>query len=482
MRREDSRDRQIAEQQAQIAELSRQLETALETIAKLRARVAELEEKLGKNSSNSSKPPSSDPPWAEPKPKPKRGKKRKRGGQPGHEKHVRPLVPQDRVDEVVPVKPSNCKGCGAAIDGDDPEAERHQVFEVPEVKPKVTEYLIHTLGCGCGTRTRGALPDGVPRGAFGSNLVALVCWLTGRFRLSKRAAQELLSDLLGTEVSLGAVSKMEREASAALAVPVEEAQTYVGAQPVAHADETGWRECNLKAWLWVAVTPLVAVFKIARSRGAEVAKDLLGADFAGILTTDRWSAYTFVDVLRRQLCWAHLLRDFQAFVERGGTSQRIGESLLARARKMFKWWHKVRDGTMSRDVFQKKMKPLALGIVESLIQGAGCRNAKTAGSCAHMLGLQEALWTFVFIEGVEPTNNFAERIVRAAVLWRRTSFGTQSERGSRFVERILTASATLKLQDRHALSYLTQAVDAHRRGQAPPSLLPTSAPHVALAA
>lgn len=471
----DPRDRLIAEQQAQIAEL-------LALVGTLQRRIAELEEKLGKNSSNSSRPPSSDPPWARPKPKLKKGKKRRRGGQPGHPKHERPLVPPEKVDRVVAVKPDRCGSCGASLVGVDPEPERHQVFEVPEVRAHVTEYQVHTLRCSCGACTKGALPDEAPRGAFGPNLVALVCWLTGKFRLSKRGVRELLSDLLRTEVSVGAVSKMEREASAALAAPVEQAQAYVREQGVAHADETGWRECNRKAWLWVAVTPLVAVFEIARSRGAKIAKSLLGAAFSGILVSDRWSAYSFIDAARRQLCWAHLLRDFQAFVERGGTSRRIGAELLREARQMFKWWHRVRDGTMSREAFQKKMLPVALRVGGLLAQGTGCANRKTAGTCAHILELEQALWTFVLCEDVEPTNNFAERIIRAAVLWRKTSFGTQSPEGSRFVERILTVTATLKLQDRHVLTYLIETIRAHRLGAAPPSLLPSCPTQLALAA
>jgi len=474
VQQEDPRDQLIAE-------LRSQLRAALDVIDQLQKRVAELEEKLGKNSSNSSKPPSSDPPWAKPKHNGRR-KKRKRGGQPGHPRHERPLVSPEKVDKVVSVKPRHCGGCGARLIGTDPEPERHQVFEVPEIRAHVTEYQVHTLGCVCGACTKGALPEGVPRGAFGPNLVALVCWLTGKFRLSKRGVRELLSDLLRTDVSVGAVSKMEREASAALAAPVEQAGAHVRQQGVAHGDETGWRECNRKAWLWVVATPLVAVFQIARSRGAKVAKSMLGAAFAGILVSDRWSAYSFVDAMRRQLCWAHLLRDFQAFVERGGSSKRIGEALLVQARLMFKWWHRVRDGTMSREAFQKKMLSVALGVGELLAQGTRCGNKKTAGTCSHILALEWALWTFVLHEGVEPTNNFAERIIRAAVLWRKTSFGTQSPCGSRFVERILTVTATLKLQDRHVLTYLTEAIRAHRIGSAPPSLLPTQTTKLSLAA
>jgi transposase len=465
-----------------IAELRSQLKAALDVIGQLQKRVSELEEKLGKDSSNSSKPPSSDPPWAKPKPKLRRGKKRKRGGQPGHPRNQRPLVPPDKVDRIIAVKPSHCDGCGVRLIGEDAEPERHQIFEVPHIEAKITEYQLHTLECACGACTTGKLPEGAPRGSFGPNLVALVCWLTGKFRLSKRGVQELLSDLLRTDVSLGAVSKMEREASAALSAPVEEARAYVREQDVAHGDETGWRECNKKAWLWVAVTPLVAVFEIARSRGADIAKSLLGAAFAGILVSDRWSAYRFIDATRRQLCWAHLLRDFQAFVDRGGTSKRIGEALLEQARKMFKWWHKVRDGTMSRESFQRKMLPVIDQVSELLAQGARCHTRKTAGTCAHILGLEWALWTFLFVDEVEPTNNFAERVLRAAVLWRKTSFGTQSEAGSRFVERILTVTTTLKLQDRHVLTYLTEAIQAHRHGDTSPSLLPEQGVRLEIAA
>ncbi len=475
MQHEDPRDRIIAAQQAQIAAQQAQ-------IAELTKRVAELEEKLSKNSSNSSRPPSTDPPWAKPKPKLKKGKKRKRGGQPGHARNTRPLVPQDEVDSVVAVKPDRCGGCGTKLIGKDADPERHQVFEVPEIKADVTEFQLHTLTCACGACTKAELPDDVPRGSFGPNLVALVSWLSGKFRLSKRSVKELLSDLMRTEVSLGTVSKMEHEMSCALAAPVEEARTFVHKQDVAHGDETGWRECNIKAWLWVAVTPLVAVFAIARSRGAKVAKYLLGETFAGILVSDRWSAYTFVSSKRRQLCWAHLIRDFHAFVERGGASERLGKALLKNVKLMFKWWHKVRDGTMSRATFQRNMAPIIDEVSDLLAQGTRCRTGKTAGTCAHILVTEWALWTFVFVDGVEPTNNLAERMLRAAVLWRKSCFGTQSEAGSRFVERILTATATLKLQQRHVLTYLTEAIKAHRRGVAAPSLLPATSKELAKAA
>lgn len=471
----DEKDRIIAEQAALIAELRAE-------IAKLKAHIAELEERLNKNSKNSSKPPSSDPPWAKPKTQPANGMRRKRGGQPGHPKHERPLVPLHKVGRIEVCKPTHCDGCAAALIGDDPAPERHQVFELPKIEPEVIEFQVHTLPCPCGMRTRGKLPAGVTRSAFGPNLVALMSWLSGKFRLSKRAVVEMMSDLLGTKVSTGAVCKMERETSEALAQPVVQARAYVKEQPVAHMDETGWRESNKKAWLWLVLTPLVAVFHISRSRGAEVAKQLLGKAFRGVLATDRWSAYTFVDAMWRQLCWAHLIRDFRAFVDRGGPSRRIGEELLRHVDDMFEWWHKVHDGKMSRRTFRRKMGPVIDRVDALLREGSRCHHRKTAGTCAHILALDWALWTFVFLEGVEPTNNFAEQILRPAVMWRKTSFGTQSKRGSRFVERILTVTTTLKLQNRHVLTYLSEAIKAHRCGTPVQTLLPSIDSQAAIAA
>jgi transposase len=471
----DEKDRRIAELEAIVARQQ-------ELIEKLEKRIADLEERLNRSSRNSSKPPSSDPPWAKPKSRLPDGQKRSPGGQPGHEKHERPLVPPSKVSEFVVVKPTHCGHCGLPLVGNDPDPERHQVFELPKIEPRVTEYQIHTLPCACGAQTRGELPAGVPHKTFGPNLTALVCWLSGKFRLSKRAIVELLADLLGTEVSLGAVCNMEREASEALAAPVAEARAYVKTQPVAHMDETGWRECNRKAWLWVVVTPLVAVFAVARSRGANIAKYLLGKKFAGVLGTDRWSAYAFVDDTRRQLCWAHLIRDFRAMVDRCGPSRRIGDSLLALVDQFFVWWHKVHDGEMPRETFEHNMAPVIDQVDALLRAGTRCANRKTAGTCAHILDLEWALWTFVFADGVEPTNNVAERTLRPAVMWRKTSFGTQSKAGSRFVERILTATASLRLQDRHVLSYLSSAIAARRHNEPAPSILPKTTSCTAAAA
>jgi len=443
-------------------------------VAALSARVAELEAKLASNSSNSSKPPSSDGPGVQRKPKAPTG--RKRGGQPGHKGNHRQLLPVEQVDVLVPLVPKQCSRCAAALHGKDSNPERHQVTEVPPIKPEVTEYQRHALKCAeCGKTTRAELPAGVTTGAFGPRLTSMVGICTGKYRMPKRATQELLSDFLGVELSLGSVPRLEQQISRALAASVEEARSFVRKQAVIHQDETGWRENKQRAWLWVAVTSKVSVFVIDRSRGAGVARRMLGEGFDGTLVSDRWSAYTWVHPLHRQACWAHLLREFQGFVERKGALTDIGQALLDEMGVAFEWWHCLRDGALSRRTFQRKMRPLMREVGRLLRTASSHEGEKGAGVCRKILELEHSLWTFVYVEGVEPTNNLAERALRPAVIWRKGSFGTDSESGSRFVERILSAVATLKSQGRHVLEYLTAACQAVLLGQVPPSMLPMSA-------
>jgi transposase len=248
----------------------------------------------------------------------------------------------------------------------------------------------------------------------------------------------------------------------------------VQAQPVANVDETGWREGRQRRWLWVAVTTLVSVVLLRATRGSQGAKDLLGATYGGIVGTDRWSAYTWIDAARRQLCWAHLARDFAAFVERGGEPARLGQALLDLTDEMFGLWYRIRDGTLSRTGFQAAMQPIQARVGTLLREGASVEHAKTRHACQNILKLEAALWTFVATAGVEPTNNAAERALRRAVLWRRRSFGTQSAAGSCFVARLLTVVTTLRQQQRDVLDYLTEACAAQIGGTPPPSLLPTA--------
>lgn len=434
--------------------------------------VSALREQVGRNSQNSSRPPSSDPPGMRSKKRTPSG--RKQGGQPGHEGASRKLRPVSEVKEVIPVKPEKCQQCGHHLSGEDSAPRRHQVTEIPRMVAETTEYQLHMLECPeCGAHTSADLPAGVPSGAFGPRVQAIVAVLSGQYHLSKRQIEELLWDFFGVDMSLGSVAALEQATSATLEGPVAEAQAAVKEQPVANVDETGFKEGNRRAWLWVAVTGVVTVFLLRLSRGAKVAKELLGEAYQGVVGSDRWSGYNWVENTRRQVCWAHLLRGFEAFLARGGASERIGRLLLSEAEQMFHWWHRVRDGTLSRSEFQAKMGTVQARVGELLREGTTCENPKTAHTCQNLLEVEEALWAFVRLEGVEPTNNAAERAIRAGVLWRKGSFGTQGVPGSLFVERMMTVVASLRQQKRNVLAYLQAACEAALRGEKTPSLLPS---------
>lgn len=468
----DWRDDRIAQLEERVLQLAAQLEAALE-------RVAKLEEQVKRSSRNSSKPPSSDGPAAPPLRKVPTG--RSPGAQEGHEKHERPLVPPEKVDKRVVLKPRHCQGCRRPLVGDDQSPRRHQVFHLPRVEPIVEEYVIHSLNCDCGVRTTAALPAGVPSGAFGASVIAMVAMLMGVYRLSKRAVPALMHDAFGLDMSVGAAVGCQQIASLALEAPVEEAKKFVVEEPIKHADETGWREARKKAWMWTVVTASVTVFMIHTRRSAKAAREILGKA-VGVLVSDRYGAYSWWPVRQHQFCWAHLIRDFVAISERGGASKRIANALLDETERMFEWWHRVRDGTLARSTFRVYMRSVRCRVEALLTEGAAVVHPKTAKTCANILKSADALWTFVFVEGVEPTNNTAERTVRHAVQWRKTSYGTHSAEGSRFVERILTTHATLKQQQRSVLDFVHDACVAKSRGTTPPSLLPALRQQLAMAA
>src|ERR671933_1002025 len=433
------------EAQAYIRALESRLSALEARVQTLQEHNHALQERLHQNSRNSSRPPSSDPPQS-PRPRRPRGQRR-RGGQPGHPGHTRTLLPVEEVDAVVVLKPDRCSGCHALLWGDDPTPFRHQVSEIPPIQPVVTEYQWHQLVCaGCGEVTRAPWPEGVPSGTYGPRVQATVALYTGAYRLSKRMTQQMMQEVFGVPMSVGTIGPLEQATTEAVAAPVEEARTYVHAQAVAHLDETSWRQGDKRAWLWVAVTSWVTVFLVRMSRGGPVARELLGERFGGILVTDRYSAYNWYPVRWRQLCWAHLLRDFEAMRGRSGASEEIGDALLAQAHQMFTWWHRVRAGTLQRSTFRSYMTPIRREVERLLEAGSHCDVPKTEGTCREMLKRREALWTFVQVEGVEPTNNAAERSIRPGVQWRKGSFGTQSAEGARFFESIMTVVATLKQQ------------------------------------
>ena len=450
---------------------------ALESrVAALEATVQQLREQVQQTSRTSSRPPSSDPPQALGQRPRREPTGRRLGGQPGHAGQARALVPVEAVDVVVPVKPERCHHCQHLLQGEDPQPQRHQVTEIPPMKPVVTEYQLHRLACpACGEETRAAAPAGVPTGGFGPRVQAITALCTGAYHLSKRTTQRALEDMFGVQMGLGTIATLEHATVQAVAEPVAEARAYVQRQPAAYLDETGWREGQQRAWLWTAVTEWVTVFVVRASRGGKVAQELLGERFWGWLVTDRWSAYTWYPAWRRQVCWAHLLRDIAAMIERGGRSREIGEALQGQVRQMFQWWQRVREGTLAHRTFASYMWPVRQEVERLLGVGQTCGVPKTEGTCRELLKLRQALWTFVRHEGVEPTNNAAERAIRPGVLWRKGSFGTQSAEGSRCVEAMMTVVATLKQQHHNVLAYVTAACEAALCGQPAPSLLPTPA-------
>lgn len=443
-----------------------QLRTQLEL---LQRQLAELKQRVAQDSSNSSKPPSSDAPWKNRPAKKPSG--RKRGGQPGHPGHHRELVPVEKVNQVVPCRPSKCSDCGTALRGTDPAPQRHQVTEIPPIKPHVTEYQLHALSCSrCGKRTRASLPTGVPSGAFGQRLVSFISLLSGSYLLSKRQIEQLLSECYSIDMSLGSTSNMEGNISEAVAEPVKELREHVKKQDVVNVDETGWKQQGKNGYLWVALSSVCSVFLVRDSRARSIALELLGAYFDGTVVSDRYAVYEYFS--DRQLCWAHLIRDFRSMASRGGLAGEVGERLLRCGEQMFHQWHRFGRDEIRLGTLCTYLSDIRVRLRSALEDGTRCPEPRVSGLCKKLLARERMLWRFVRSEDIEPTNNAAERALRRAVLWRRRSFGTQSERGSRFVERILTVVGTLRLQKRNVLEYLTSAYEALLHRRSAPSLLP----------
>ena len=472
----DWRDDRIEQLERENAALRKRVADLEAIVDKLQRVVEDLQEKVGRNSQNSSKPPSSDGPATPARPrKPPTG--RKAGAQPGHPAHQRPLVPVDQVSWLQVVMPTGCDCCGGHLQINPDDAVRHQVIHIRPTPPDVWEYQMLAGWCAkCDHWTRAKLPDGVPTGWFGPSVLATVAVLMGVLRLSKRATVEAMWGLFRVKMSPGAVVGCQQLVSEALQAPVAEAHAFVQQEPIKNADETGWRQGRKRAWLWMAVSGMVAVFLVHTRRTKQAARELLGKA-TGVLGSDRYGAYNFWPRRLHQVCWSHLIRDFQAIAERTDGSKRIGEGLLEQSREMFKHWHRVRDGTLSRATFRRYMQPIQRRVLELLAEGR-LLSGKTGRTCSNMLDDFACLWTFVRVEGVEPTNNDSERTVRHGVLYRRVCHGTHSESGSRFVERMLTVHATLKRQKRDAYDFVREACEAALARQPSPSLLPIQNPRV----
>jgi transposase len=425
--------------------------------------------------------PKSGTPTNPPEPnKPKENKPsgRKRGGQPGHPPHLKQLLPPERVSQIIPLVPTQCTHCHQALP-DSPGANesqptRFQVAELPELKAKIIEYQGHSRTCSCcGKVTRAVIPEEIRAHSVGPGLAALMAYLVGNCGLSKRRVEELVESVFEVPLALGTVSKLEQEMSAALEAVHQETLQAVQEAPIKHADETGWKKAGHKRWLWVVATSTVVVFLIHRLRNAAVLLQLLGTTLKGILCGDRWRAYDSVPLLQRQLCWAHLKRNFEKHLTGSAAAKAFGESCLAIKDRVFEVWHLYRGGSISWSEMDERMAPLSLELLAVLQSGSQSQDGKVMRFCNRLLALYPALWTFVVVAGVEPTNNHGERVQRLAVLWRKNCFGCQSDSGCRFVERLLTVVQTLRLQKRPVLHYLKEVLTAHREGKPIPTLLPT---------
>lgn len=468
-----AKDAQLVARDVRIAELEQQVTMLLEQVAALTKQVAVLTEKLGQNSRNSHLPPSSDPPGS------KRGKgkqksrgKRKRGGQKGHKGNRRELLPEAAVDEVIDFFPPQCENCWKSLPQvRDPAAKRYQMAEMPPIKPHTTEYRRHAVMCpDCGYKTRASYDEEkIPASPFGPRLMSIVALLTGVYHVSRRRTGTLMSDLLGVRISLGAISAVEGRVSEAVVPAVAEAWDQVRSAEVKHTDGTSWLQSATTLSLWTIATKMATVFKVIADGSTKTLAPLFGVRH-GILVSDRATALNFWAMNRRQICWAHLLRKFIAFSERDGPAGDFGRELLDCTALIFGYWHDYKGGKLSREKFLAWMTPLQAQMEAVLARAEAAGVERLSGSCANILAHKQALWTFVARDDVEPTNNHAERELRAFVLWRKRSFGTQSVRGNLFAERLMTVSHTARKQNKNVLTFLTACCEAQRTGDAAPSL------------
>lgn len=450
----------------------------------LEARVRELEERVeslearGKqDSSTTSKPPSSDPWWKKAyKKKEKSGKKP--GGQPGHRGNHRPLLAVERVDEVVQHFPEQCDDCGHALSDEDnvtDEPERRQVSELPIVKVIVTEHQLHRRKCGsCGAIKKATPPPGVADSTFGPRMQAEIVHLVANCKLPRRSMVQYAAESWGADISLGSIHAIEQKAAVALEAPYAEAVRAVKEAEVRNIDETGWPQNDQPGWLWTVVCAVATVFMIVPTRGSAEIKALLGDALRfGCTITDRYKGYDFIEAIKRGLCHAHLKRDFAKIALLGGPTSTLGHALGALHRQVFVLWHRFKSGEIAREGFDAELAPLQKSMRDLLEQGRRSSHKRIPGMCKNMLEHWESFWTFTRVDGVEPTNNAAERAHRQAVKWRKICFGTRSWGGSRFVERMLTVAETCRQNEHNVLDYLTQAMAAAAARQPAPRLIPS---------
>lgn len=450
------------------------------TVEHLTARVEELERKvaqLTRDSSNSSKPPSSDGPTAKPRARPPmKSKKRNPGGQPGHKGANRDLIPIEEVNEVIPVFPDTCGSCGALLTRDFDHSTgkywRHQVIDIPEPKPEVTEYHLRCVQCSCGAENWAKLPKQA-RSGFGPRLTALLGHLTGLHRVTRRGCQEITKTVYDIDISLGSVCKLHAELSKSVELPSEEVKQALPKQEVLNADETGWKTQGESRWLWVLATPRLAFFHIAASRGSKVLKYVLGEMFSGILCSDMYSAYKAFHKRVRQFCWAHIIRGIKGVKHacRSPDAVNFSKWMLSETGRMFAIWHAFRCGDLDRQTLIMKSVPIRARMNRCLQMYLLSSDYDVRKMAKSLLKHWDGLFTFLEHEGVEPTNNAAERALRPAVQWRKICFGNQSDDGELLTARFLTVTRSCVLQGENPFEFLVKAITAHRQGLPAPSLV-----------
>lgn len=445
-------------------EIFQQLKDALLKIQQLEAEVFALKEKLNTNSSNSSQPPSQDPNRITRKKEPKG---RKRGGQPGHPRHTRQLTPPEEVTKMFNIKPEACTYCGESAFNDDPiRTEIRQVTELPEIRPDVYQYNIHTCRCDhCGKHVKANVPSEAI-GAFGPRLMGFMAILSAEFHAPKRKVVNLLG-YFNIRISLGTVCKTQALAGRFLEEPYEKIRQFTLNQPHVNGDETSWKIQGKRCWMWIATTPKSVFFKIDPSRSTDAFRRVYGDHFNKLLTTDRYSSYNDHQG-ERQLCLGHIDRDFEKIEGRGNFDQTVGEYLKVEMDGVFKFWSIFKDGVISYAEMKEKIESQHVARFKVLLEvGATASNVtlKTQNTCDNLLKDFPNMWTFLRHEGVEPTNNLGERDLRHGVLWRKISFGNQSESGKIFVQRMLTVVMTMKKQAQNALDYIVECFQAYKMGQ-----------------
>jgi len=465
----------VAEQRA--LRLEQQLEAAHRRIEELEEENRRLRARLDKDSSNSSKPPSSDGPGAKAGKRRKSKRKpsgRKAGGQPGHEGTTRQLEPVEKADEVVDHFPKSCGCCGHGLAGADEagDAVPHQQYELPPLRLQLIHHWRHRLQCPrCGTENLAELSPMHATGQ-GPRLTAFIGLLTCHNRQSRALVRDLIDDLFDLRISTGTVQACFERLGAALARPVAELEQALPSVDAVYLDETGWRQWSKRCWLWVATTGIFSLFMIHPRRGADALRLWFPEGFDGTVHSDRWSAYSYFDIDQRQLCWAHLGRDLQAIIDAEGPAADLAEAIRQAEAVMFRNWNALRDGNIEREQLQARTNPFRADFRDFCEEGA----AQKSDDLWRKLGTDlikkwPAVFRFLDVEGLEPTNNAAERAVRPGVIWRKLAQGTRSDTGSVCVSRALSVVATCRKQGTDVLDYLTEAMSSHWRGIPPPPLL-----------